>query len=649
MYQKLKLSTQLNVAFGAIISLLILLSVFSYIGLKDGYTNFVDYRGLARDTNLSGRVQANMLLVRLNALKYLDNDNAETLKKYEERLSQLENFLTEAEKEIQKPERAKNIKESIVLVKEYKTAFEQVVELIAQRHSVVKKDLDPSGLRMREILTGVLDRHREEDPLSVYHIAKTQEALLLGRLYVIKFLVTNNEADYDRAITELTVNLKKELAEISTLLSDSEQQSMAELNQMFDQYTSALNVVHSTIVKRNKLIDNTLNRVGPIVATSIEDVKLSVKAEQDALGPNAQSHAENSMNMILVASFLSILAGVVSSWYVARVIREPIGGEPQEIANVTRLVAEGDLTHSFGNMNGATGIFRSVAEMTLNLKKVIAGIVDSGNHIMKGSKRVSELSEQANVAITSQKELTTQVATAVNEMSYSIQEVVKHASDSAAAAQKAKEQAESGKISVDQTISSIRSLSDKVEESVEVIKTLEQSSLEIGSVVEVITGISEQTNLLALNAAIEAARAGEQGRGFAVVADEVRGLAQRTRESTSEIQEMIHNLQVGTSSAVKVMDTSKDEAHDTVEKSILTGEALDGVLDTITHISDTNMQVASSVEEQSHVVEDINTNISAINDASEETEVGSKQNTAASQEMMLLCQELYKLVSGFKV
>jgi methyl-accepting chemotaxis protein len=287
--------------------------------------------------------------------------------------------------------------------------------------------------------------------------------------------------------------------------------------------------------------------------------------------------------------------------------------------------------------------------MTYNLKSVIEGIVASGNHIMKGSQKVSSLSKQANVAIASQKELTTQVAAAINQMSYSIQGVVKHASDSAGAAQKAKEQAEAGKISVDQTISSIRSLSNKVEDSVEVIKTLEQSSLEIGSVVEVITAISEQTNLLALNAAIEAARAGEQGRGFAVVADEVRNLAQRTRESTSEIQEMIHNLQESTSSAVKVMDTSKDEAHDTVEKSILTGQALDGVLEIITHINDTNKQVTSSVEEQSNVVEDINSNISAINSAAEQTEVGSQQNTEASQEMMQLCQELHKLVSGFKV
>jgi methyl-accepting chemotaxis protein len=648
MYQKLKLSTQLNVAFGATISLLICLSVFSYMGLKNGYDNFVGYRGLARDTNLSGRVQANMLLVRLNALKYLDFHDPEILNEYEERLSQLEIFLSRAKEEIENPTRTKHIEESILLVGEYKQAFKQIVELIAHRYEIVKNDLDPSGLRMNEILTQILDRHRQDDPNNVYHIAKTEEALLLGRLYVVKFLVSNNEADYDKAVKELTLDYKKELTVIGELLP-SEIQNLSEINTSLGRYMNALDDVHSTIVKRNQLIDNTLNRTGPVIASLIEDVKLSVKTEQEALGPVAQSDAENAMNMILVVSVLSILMGVVLSRYVAKVIRKPIGGEPQDIARVTRMVAKGDLTHSFGDVNLATGIFRSVAEMTHNLKSVIEGIVASGNHIMKGSQKVSSLSKQANVAIASQKELTTQVAAAINQMSYSIQGVVKHASDSAGAAQKAKEQAEAGKISVDQTISSIRSLSNKVEDSVEVIKTLEQSSLEIGSVVEVITAISEQTNLLALNAAIEAARAGEQGRGFAVVADEVRNLAQRTRESTSEIQEMIHNLQESTSSAVKVMDTSKDEAHDTVEKSILTGQALDGVLEIITHINDTNKQVTSSVEEQSNVVEDINSNISAINSAAEQTEVGSQQNTEASQEMMQLCQELHKLVSGFKV
>jgi methyl-accepting chemotaxis protein len=407
--------------------------------------------------------------------------------------------------------------------------------------------------------------------------------------------------------------------------------------------------VQLTINSRNNVINNTLNRVGPIVAHKIEEVKLSVKSEQDKLGPQAQSTAQSSISIVTYTSIASLIAGVILSMFITKMIKRPIGGEPKDIADITQNVARGDLTYQFSDIRSATGIYLAVAEMTIKLRELIGGIVETGNDIANNAQQAQSISKQTSEAAGEQKERTTQVATAVQQMSYSIQSVVKHASESAAATQDAKKKAEDGKVMVDNTIMSIQHLAERVEQSVDVIQSLEKNSIEIDSVVEVIQGISEQTNLLALNAAIEAARAGEQGRGFAVVADEVRGLAQRTKESTSEIQKMILLLQTGTSEAVKVMNESQAEARDTAEKSQTTGDALDSILETITHINDMNSQVATAVEEQAIVAEEINNNITAINDSAEITANGANQTSEASQSLADSAKNLQTIVAGFKI
>ncbi|GAA0814810.1 methyl-accepting chemotaxis protein [Colwellia asteriadis] len=651
MLKNLKLSAQLNISFTLILVLLIIISVLSYRGLNQGYSNFTSYRGLAVDTNLAGRIQANMLMVRLNALKYLGAPTPEVLAEYKERLAQMDSFLMEAKNEIKNPTRAADINSAITLIGDYRKGFEQIVSLIALRNDIVNKALNPSGRSMRQNIAALLElTHKNGNTSAHYAIAKTEEALLLGRLYVVKFLVTNNKGDYERAQLELGENLVREKNLLVGLLSSNQEKDyLRQFEQNYNSYLSALESVYDAIVQRNDIIDNTLNRIGPIVADKVESVKLSVKKEQDLLGPSAQKNAENSVSLVMWVSLISVVLGATMSWFLKEAIKRPVGGEPLEIANITHSISGGNLTYDFGDTQTATGIYLAIAEMTNKLKELIGGIVETGNEIASSANQMSVVSDQTSDAAMAQKELTTQVAAAINEMSYSIQEVVKHAADSSMAAFEAKGKAEKGKEVVDGTIASIENLASSVEESVEVIKSLEKNSLEIGTVVQVIQSISEQTNLLALNAAIEAARAGEQGRGFAVVADEVRGLAQRTRAATSEIQDMIQTLQTGTNDAVKVMNESKDEAQETVGKSKETGDALASILETINLINDMNTQVATAVEEQSVVASEINSNITSISDSAEVTANGASETAESSQHMSSLAQKLQTLVGGFKV
>jgi len=242
-----------------------------------------------------------------------------------------------------------------------------------------------------------------------------------------------------------------------------------------------------------------------------------------------------------------------------------------------------------------------------------------------------------------------QVATAMNEMSATVQEVARNAEQAAHAAQNADQCAKSGALVATEAMGGIDALVSEVERSAGAIHELEAESENIGMVLDVIKGIAEQTNLLALNAAIEAARAGEQGRGFAVVADEVRTLASRTQKSTQEIHHMIERLQAGASNAVRVMEAARGKGKLGVEQVERAAESLAEIAGAVATINDMNTQIASAAEEQSAVAEEINRNVVNISHGSVQSARGTEQAALASGELARLATDLHQLVAQFKV
>ena len=240
------------------------------------------------------------------------------------------------------------------------------------------------------------------------------------------------------------------------------------------------------------------------------------------------------------------------------------------------------------------------------------------------------------------------VATAINEVTYGVQDVAKNAEHASAEVHTAEAQAAQGQRNIDTSLRQISQLSGTIEQAVEVIKTLAQESTQIGSVLEVIRSIAEQTNLLALNAAIEAARAGEQGRGFAVVADEVRLLAQRTQQSTAEIQGMIERLQ-GHSEAVKVINESSSASQLTVEQASQAGESLTQIAQSLRNLTSLNASIASATLQQTHVVEDINQNVTQAAGLAHNNALAAEQSSAAGQRLGQLADQLNRLLGQFRV
>ncbi len=252
-------------------------------------------------------------------------------------------------------------------------------------------------------------------------------------------------------------------------------------------------------------------------------------------------------------------------------------------------------------------------------------------------------------SVDQQRQGTEQVATAINEMSATVREVAQSTNDAAQMSRQINLSTEQGRAEIESTISLIRQLSGQAEDTAQIIGNLKDESHAISSVLDVIRGIAEQTNLLALNAAIEAARAGEFGRGFAVVASEVRTLAQKTQESTGNIQQMISNLQAGSDHAVISMQETLDKAQDGASKVERAGELLVEIADGVARINDRNIQIASAAEEQSAVSEDINRNVNEINDLVIQVSAGAEQTAITSQELARLAEYQQQLVNRFKM
>lgn len=284
-----------------------------------------------------------------------------------------------------------------------------------------------------------------------------------------------------------------------------------------------------------------------------------------------------------------------------------------------------------------------------NFHDVLKRVKHSIEVLRVAMERMGEITENMSEGVRQQQRETDQVATAVNEMAATVQEVARNAAATADATQKADEDASNGQQVVASTIRSIDNLAQEVQQATGVIRKLAEDSRQIGTVVDVINGIAEQTNLLALNAAIEAARAGEQGRGFAVVADEVRTLAKRTQDSTSEIQAMVEHLQAVAIQAVQAMDQGSKQAEGSVKQAASAGESLKAITQSVAAIMQMSGQIATAAEEQGAVAEEINRNVANITHVADQTTEEARRTANAGEELARLTSDLQSMVVRYVV
>ncbi|HTY59656.1 MAG TPA: methyl-accepting chemotaxis protein, partial [Bacteroidota bacterium] len=375
-------------------------------------------------------------------------------------------------------------------------------------------------------------------------------------------------------------------------------------------------------------------------------VQLNVEAAKGTSGENV-GLAESAQRSMLVVLGMAILAIIGLGLFIAQVISRPV----RHLAEKAQSVAAGDLTVEV-NVNSRDEIGQLAAafrQMVGNLRETIGQVGEASSAVASASTQISSSTEEMAAGSQEQTSQAGEVASAVEEMTKTIVENSKNAGNTAETAKRAKDAAEQGGIVVEETVAGMKRIADVVNRSAETVRALGKSSDQIGEIIGVIDDIADQTNLLALNAAIEAARAGEQGRGFAVVADEVRKLAERTTKATKEIAGMIKTIQGDTSGAVTSMEEGTKEVDNGIKLADRAGSSLKDIVLLIQNLTDMVSQIAAASEQQSSASEQISKNVEAISSVTGETAQGTQQIARAAEDLNRLTENLQQIIGKFKV
>ena len=367
----------------------------------------------------------------------------------------------------------------------------------------------------------------------------------------------------------------------------------------------------------------------------------------NATNQKAADQYDSAFDLVVALLVLATALTVLFAWLLTRSITLPIA----QALDAAEHIAEGNLTQSI-KVDGddeADRLLRAMNKMQEKLRDTLQRISGSATQLASAAEELNAVTDESARGLTQQNNEIEQAATAVNEMTSAVEEVARNAVSTSEASKNATASAGDGRDLVQETVSAIERMSGDVQGTATLIGALAEESRDIGKVLDVIRGLADQTNLLALNAAIEAARAGEAGRGFAVVADEVRALAHRTQQSTSEIERMIGSIQAGTEQAVDSMRNSTERAESTLNIAKGAGMSLDTINSAIIEINERNLVIASAAEEQAQVAREVDRNLVNIRDLSVQSATGASQTSAASSELSRLAVDLNGMVGRFRL
>ncbi|RMU69659.1 Methyl-accepting chemotaxis protein [Pseudomonas syringae pv. aptata] len=476
------------------------------------------------------------------------------------------------------------------------------------------------------------------------------------RLRVLSYrLLVNRDPETQQKTIELMAMRNKQITDAQAiyekLISTPDERNLySQYVQLLSQYrqledrlktlTRANNIDELQGLLNNEMVSNSdqMN----VVLRKLVDINT---AQLNAVKEQASIEYDSAFNMVIGLLIAATLLTIVFAWMLIKSITTPIA----TALLAAETIAQGNLTKpiSIDGSDEAGRLLLAMKTMQDKLRDTLQGIPGSATQLASAAEELNAVTDESARGLVQQNDEIEQAATAVNQMTSAVEEVARNATSTSQASRSAATSAGDGRDLVQETVSAIERMSGDVQGTAELIISLANESRDIGKVLDVIRGLADQTNLLALNAAIEAARAGEAGRGFAVVADEVRALAHRTQQSTSEIERMISSIQTGTEQAVSSMRNSTERAESTLNIAKGAGQALNTINSAVEEINERNMVIASAAEEQAQVAREVDRNLVNIRDLSAQSTNGANQTSAASTELSRLAIDLNGMVARF--
>lgn len=653
---------KLYLGFSVVLALLLMISFTSYFTISSASKDFTDYRVLARSTNIASRVQANMLMMRLSVKNYIQSSRDTDKEKFQQYWEKTQQMMNDAKQSITDPLQSSQLATVDAELKIYYQGFQDVVELKEQRNSIVRDVLDVEGPQIEQSLTQILLSAKQAgDVEATYSASLATRSLLLARLYVIKFLNNNDQDAVERVQKEFS-ELNSQLKNLDSLLQNPQRRALLSIaTQRFQAYADGTKQVVSIITQRNIIITDTLDRVGPVIAELIETIKLEIKESQDEMGPQVQSNNARAVITIIIFSILSLLAGAAIAWFITKNTLAQLGGDPADVSNIVKRVSLGELDMTLSRENiSPNSLYSAVLNMVDALKskvvltqkiaagdlsvpvqlssdkdmlgqalqsmlkhlnEVITEVQMSSEQIASGSQQVASSSLSIAEGANQQKLSLESISSSLVQLSAQTTDNAKNANDANDLADNAQKAVAKGQDHMSEMINSMSEIKDAGQSISSFIKTIDE--------------IAAQTNLLALNAAIEAARAGEQGRGFAVVADEVRNLASRSTAAAIETSKLIQLSESRTDNGVNIAEN--------------TAEALKAVLTGINSTAELVAQIAKASHEQAIGVEEATRGLSSIDDVVQMNAAASEEGAAAAKELNAQATSLRNIISRFKL